>query len=122
MFARIPDASCTRCRCVSHAFRTRLKKNGVEVNESLVAALLRGFVLARMHLMHLPDLCSGCVLHEFQMHINVTLELSCTIPEFSLLKKRLTIWEVHKNMLDFCSSLFSVYLASIKYTIITLLL
>ena len=56
MFARIPDASCTHSRCVSHAFWTRLKKKGVEVNESLAAALLQGFALARMHLVHVPDL------------------------------------------------------------------
>ena len=78
-------------RCVSHPFRVcptcildasafGKKVHGTHVR--LAAALLQGFVLARMRLVCVPDVsCTHfrCVSHTFQMHLNITMELSSTV-------------------------------------------
>ena len=65
IFACVPDTSCmcpARILNVSHIWQRR----GSYVS---LAALLRGFVLARTHLVCVPDVscaCPKCVLHVFQ--------------------------------------------------------
>jgi len=72
MFACVPDASCTRFRCILHKFQTcpasGKKWHGTHVR--LAAALSRGFALHGLSHAH-----SGCVSHMFRMCLRCVLDV-----------------------------------------------
>ena len=89
---------------VLDTFRThlRLAKKGHGTYIRLSAALLWGFALAQMHLMHIPDAPHARprrILHAFQMHSNVTLELSCTVPQWTPILCHKQLWRYDTELL-----------------------
>ena len=85
--ARVSDTSCLHSGRVLHALWTRLhlEKRGM----ALTYILLQLYHEVRTCLLHILDVYCvrlrhvlpgfRCVLHAFQMCLNVTLELSCTV-------------------------------------------